>query len=166
MKVALVTGLWLLSGSCSFAFVRPGVALKRSSRSGTIVEAGGKGGKLLETPSFENPVPVLNEIFDKMYGKTGYSIKWGVFKEEVDPSSLPSAAEQKSLRAEAAAALTNIDATERDRRQVAGTVATVATIGLSVLLPFAGVGLPQRFAAEIFPVFLAYGFLQSAKEGL
>lgn len=119
---------------------------------------------------FKNPVPVLQEIIDKGFNdpsrEGSYRIKFGVLQEKVDPSAVPSAEEQRRRRAVAAETLTNIDQDERDRRQLVGSVCAVLSVALGVGLPAVGVSLPFRFAFELFPVFLAMGFLLSAKEGL
>ena len=119
--------------------------------------------------SFQNPIPALGDVFaDKLYsGGNGQRIKFGVFKEDIDPNEDPvdpSLAARR--RAKAAEDLTNIDDDERARRRKVGYAGTTVTLALSAFLPLAGVPLAGRFAGEIFPVFLSLGFLLSAQEGL
>ena len=73
-----------------------------------------------KTEAFDDP---LADVFKQLYPGGGVKrIKWGVFKEDVDASSVTTTEdEQAELREQAACSLTNIDADERARRGKAGT---------------------------------------------
>jgi len=120
-----------------------------------------------DADAFENGP--LKTVFDKAYGSEGGAPKkivWGVFKQEVDAAALPTASESAARREAAAAALTNIDDEERERRRLAGYAFGAGVAVLAVALPALDIPLPNRFAAELFPVFLAFGFTRSADAGL
>jgi hypothetical protein len=81
-------------------------------------------------------------------------------------SNVDFAADERARRREvAASSLTNIDAAERQRRQLAGTAMSVATGALAVSL-LAAHAAPLTRVAIAPPLFLAYGYLASAREGL
>ena len=160
-----------------FAGPRSGRVLRR--RRGALASpaeekvAKAEGGMDESSGAFSNPVPVLGEIFSTMYspsaaGTENQRIKFGVFKEAVSASEAAAVAPADAARrrTEAAASLTNIDDAERARRKTVGTAMSGATLALAAALPLAGVPMPGRFAAELFPVFLSRGFLASAEEGL
>ena len=110
----------------------------------------------------------LQGLFQALYpGGSRTRISYGVFKEAVEPGSVPSDAEQARRREAAADALVNIDEAERARRRSAGLALGGGALVLAAGLPLAGVyGLGARFVLELPAVFLAQGFLASAEAGL
>jgi len=109
----------------------------------------------------------VGQLFSNVFfpGGKGKSIVWGIFKKDVDPSSIPSEEERADLRANAARQLINIGQAERDRRMLAGKVLSVGTIFTAAALLRSDVSPLARFS--IAPaLFLSYSALVSAKEGL
>ena len=78
---------------------------------------------------------------------------------------LPSAEERERRREVAAAELTNIDMDERGRRRLAGGAMSAVTAALATYLLASHAPTLTR-AAIAPPLFLAYGFLASARTGL
>mmetsp|Transcript_15543 Transcript_15543/g.27634 ORF Transcript_15543/g.27634 Transcript_15543/m.27634 type:complete len:220 (+) Transcript_15543:58-717(+) len=135
------------------------------SRSGACLPLGVHRplGRSSAVMNMDDPVA---QVFSQLFaGGSGKQIFFGVFQRDVDASSIPSDQERATLRAEAAASLTNIDMSERDRRRLAGTVMSVLTAGLAVGLIVGQAPTLTRFAIAP-PLFLSYGFLASAKSGL
>jgi len=98
--------------------------------------------------------------------KIGKSVQWGVLQADVDASKAPTQQEQKRRMDEAAAALTNIDAEERNRRKIAGLAgAAVACVVYGVTI-YLQTGFVARAASIYLPVAFSAGFLTSSKEGL
>ncbi|KAL1526539.1 hypothetical protein AB1Y20_015248 [Prymnesium parvum] len=95
----------------------------------------------------------------------GRRIAWGLLTTEVDSSSVPSDMERQQLREAAASQLVNIDQAERDRRKMAGSILSVATVCIAVALLAAHADAAARAAILPF-VFLSNGYLASAREGL
>lgn len=95
----------------------------------------------------------------------GKKIAWGVMQRDVDPLAVPSEAVRAELRAAAARDLMNIDAVERERRRLAGTAFGALTAAVAAALLALDVGPLARLAIAP-PLFLTYGYLASAREGL
>jgi hypothetical protein len=116
--------------------------------------------------AFVNPNPVLQDALDATPTfKEGKKVVWGVFSEDVDPSSVPSRAEQSARRSEAAAELTNIDDEERARRGKAAIALSIPTVAYIIWLVSTHAGIGSRLT--VLPlVFLAYGFYESSRVGL
>ena len=111
----------------------------------------------------DDPVAkMMGSIFASGSGK---KIFFGVLQKDVEPSEVPSDEERAELRRQAAADLTNIDAAERERRQLAGTALGAITLALAIGLLAVHAPAPTRFAIAP-PLFLSYGYLSSAREGL
>mmetsp|Transcript_46643 Transcript_46643/g.122485 ORF Transcript_46643/g.122485 Transcript_46643/m.122485 type:complete len:261 (-) Transcript_46643:640-1422(-) len=109
----------------------------------------------------------IAQLFSKVLfkGNSGKRIFFGVLQQDVVAETVPDAEERAVRRAVAARELTNIDAEERARRRLAGT----AFSGITVLLAFgllATQAAPLSRVAIAPPLFLSYGFLASAREGL
>ena len=109
----------------------------------------------------------LADVFKQLYPSGGVKrIKWGVFKEDVDASSVTTTEEeQAALRDEASASLTNIDADERARRGRAGTAFGIAAALLAAVQLATGAPPAQR-AIMAVPLFLGLGFKGSEATGL
>ena len=109
----------------------------------------------------------LADVFKQLYPSGGVKrIKWGVFKEDVDASSVTTTEEeQAALREEASASLTNIDADERARRGTAGTAFGIACALLAAVQLATGAPPAQR-AIMAVPLFLGLGFKGSEATGL
>ena len=89
----------------------------------------------------------ISRIFDVLFpGGRGERIFFGVFKQSVDPASVPDDAERARLKAQAAVDLVNIDDAERERRRVAGLAMSAATAALAVGLLLADAGATARLA--------------------
>ena len=88
-----------------------------------------------------------------------------MFQRRVDESALPSDEERAERRAQAAASLVNIDDAERERRRAASVVFTAATAATAVAL-LALHSPPLARLAIAPPLYLAYGFSESASQGL
>ena len=113
---------------------------------------------------FDDP---LATQFKRMYATPGKRIKWGVFKEDVDPLETAAVSESaaRAARDAAAASLTNIDADERARRGLVGR----AFVGMTLAIAAAQVATHQPASARALvaaPLFFAVGFLGSEKTGL
>lgn len=107
----------------------------------------------------------MKEVMQKQF-QVGKKIVFGVFQQDVDSSSIPSAAEQARLEANAATKLVNIDDAERARRRSVGLVAGgVAAAVYAAMLSF-HVTLIPRFIGLYLPLAVSAGFLKSAEEGL
>ena len=99
------------------------------------------------------------------YGGTGKRVKFGVFKEAVGEVT-STAEERAALRAQAAADLVNLDAAERQRRNLVGNVGLGVTGVLALALWATGQPGLLRFAA-VYPLFaLAGAFRVSGEAGL
>ena len=109
--------------------------------------------------------PVAKMMGNLFVSGSGKKIFFGVLQKDVEPSEVPSDEERAELRSQAAADLTNIDAAERERRQLAGTALGVATLALAIGLLASHAPASTRFAIAP-PLFLSYGYLSSAREGL
>ena len=96
--------------------------------------------------------------------KPNKKVVYGVFTADV--TDVPSDEERVRRREAAAASLTNIDAEERARRNLVGTVALIASVGLALVLYTRGVGGVQRFLYIFFPFNLGLGYYRSAQNGL
>lgn len=107
---------------------------------------------------------VMGTVIEKGFSE-GKRVKYGVFTESVDPSSVPAEEEQRKRREDAARDLVNIDMQERQRRTAVGTAGSVLTAALGVGLLAAHAPVATRFAIA-FPLFLSYGFLESGRTGL
>ena len=109
----------------------------------------------------------LADVFKQLYPSGGVKrIKWGVFKEDVDASSVTTTEEeQAALRDEASSSLTNIDADERARRGKAGTAFGIACALLAAVQLATGAPPAQR-AIMAVPLFLGLGFKGSQATGL
>jgi len=113
--------------------------------------------------ALEDPV---SSLFSTLFpGGSNRQIFFGVLQREVDPTAVPDAAERARLREQAAVDLTNIDAAERERRRVAGGALAVGTAALAVGLLASEASALARLAIAP-PLFLSYGYLRSAQEGL
>ena len=118
---------------------------------------------VLKMSAMDDPVAkMMGSIFAS---GTGKKIFFGVFQKDVELSEVPSDEERAELRRQAEADLTNIDAAERERRQLAGTALGAATLVLAIGLLAVHAPAPTRFAIAP-PLFLSYGYLSSAREGL
>jgi glutaredoxin 3 len=114
-------------------------------------------------PGAADPVAAL---FSTLFGGgSGKRIWFGVLQQQVDPGTVPTDTVRAERRATAAAALTNIDDDERERRRLAGSVLGVLTAAIAVGM-VAGDASALTRAAIAPPLFLSYGFLMSAREGL
>ena len=110
--------------------------------------------------------PIANAFRTKLFrGGQGKRIFFGVFQQTVTSSEIPPEEDRQERRLAAATQLINIDMPERERRKLAGTVFSTGTAALAVGLLATGAPTLTRFAIAP-PLFLAYGFLASAKEGL
>ena len=109
----------------------------------------------------------LADVFKQLYPSGGVKrIMWGIFKEDVDASSVTTTEEeQAALRDEASASLTNIDADERARRGTAGTAFGIACAILAAVQLATGAPPAQR-AIMAVPLFLGLGFKGSEATGL
>ena len=109
----------------------------------------------------------LADVLKQLYPSGGVKrIKWGVFKEDVDASSVTTTEEeQAALRDEASSSLTNIDADERARRGKAGTAFGIACALLAAVQLATGAPPAQR-AIMAVPLFLGLGFKGSEATGL
>uniref|UniRef100_A0A7S1SHD7 Uncharacterized protein n=1 Tax=Tetraselmis chuii TaxID=63592 RepID=A0A7S1SHD7_9CHLO len=132
-----------------------------------ICRANSKGD---EEDAFSGPVA---KMMDGLYSKEGYRIKYGVFKEKVEPPAKMSFAEymdaseevRQSRQAEAAKELVNIDKDERGRRETVGTYLLSGT-GITMLI-FWLLGAPAPTRALLsLPLFFGLGFTLSGKAGL
>ena len=100
-----------------------------------------------EPPAPDTPADPISRIFDVLFpGGRGERIFFGVFKQSVDPASVPDDAERARLKAQAAVDLVNIDDAERERRRVAGLAMSAATAALAVGLLLADAGATARLA--------------------
>ena len=146
------------------------VTRKARSSSATPPEVADEPAVAAASEEFSNPVAAVGDLFgERLYaGGRGERIKYGVFKEAVAADELAAVDPKEAARRRARASeeLTNIDDAERARRKNVGLVGSAATLALACALPAVGVPFPNRFAGEIFPVFLSLGFLASAEEGL
>lgn len=117
-----------------------------------------------KTEAFDDP---LADVFKQLYPGGGVKrIKWGVFKEDVDASSVTTTEEEQAeLRAEAACSLTNIDADERTRRGKAGTAFGIACALIAAVQLATGAPPAQRAVIAV-PLFLGLGFKGSEATGL
>ena len=117
-----------------------------------------------KTEAFDDP---LADVFKQLYPGGGVKrIKWGVFKEDVDASSVTTTEEEQAeLRAEAACSLTNIDADERARRGKAGTAFGIACALIAAVQLATGAPPAQRAVIAV-PLFLGLGFKGSEATGL
>jgi len=146
---------------------RAAVFLSETESKAPALEDGTETIKGVVVPTKQSPMndPIalgMRRIFPAGSGK---KIWFGVFKQDVVDSEVPTDAERAALRAKAAEQLTNIDAAERERRKLAGTALGAATGLLAVGLLVAEAPTLTRFAIAP-PLFLSYGFLASAEEGL
>ena len=99
------------------------------------------------------------------YGGTRKRVKFGVFKEAVGEVT-STAEERAALRVQAAADLVNLDAAERQRRNLVGNVGLGVTGVLALALWATGQPGLLRFAA-VYPLFaLAGAFRVSGEAGL
>mmetsp|Transcript_20359 Transcript_20359/g.51253 ORF Transcript_20359/g.51253 Transcript_20359/m.51253 type:complete len:236 (-) Transcript_20359:319-1026(-) len=128
-----------------------------------------------EEDGFSGPVA---EMFDGLYNRAGYRIKYGVFKEKVEPEGEngcgkmtfaeymdASSDERAAAQAQAAKDLVNIDKDERARRDKVGTVLLSGT-GVA-MLAFWLLGAPASTRALLsLPLFFGVGFFVSGKMGL
>jgi len=95
----------------------------------------------------------------------GRSVRYGLPFGSPDEADAPPLEERERLRGEAAKSLTNIDAAERKRRGLVGTVLGGATAVVGAGLFATGASPAARLA--IAPLlFLALGFGESARTGL
>lgn len=121
-----------------------------------------------ENDEFDNPTFGKLAIESVPTFSPGRRIKWGVFSEPIDETvarEQENSEEAAILRAEAAAALTNIDELERQRRTQAGIGGSALTIGLAAYLIYTGAGPLERLPIFL-PASLAFGFLESGRTGL
>ena len=130
----------------------------RITRGKSVVARSSEGG------AFDD---ALADVFKQLYPSGGVKrIKWGVFKEDVDASSVTTTEEeQAALRDEASSSLTNIDADERARRGKAGTAFGIACALLAAVQLATGAPPAQR-AIMAVPLFLGLGFKGSEATGL
>lgn len=141
--------------------VAPRAAQKAPGAETTTVERPSSSG---DDEAFDDP---LATQFKRMYATPGKRIKWGVFKEDVDPLETAAVSESaaRAARDAAAASLTNIDADERARRGLVGR----AFVGMTLAIAAAQVATHQPASARALvaaPLFFAVGFLGSEKTGL
>lgn len=133
-------------------------------REGRLAPLLAEAGALDVSAGLSDPVA---QVFSKVLfkGDSGKSIAWGVLQKDVDPAQVPSDEERAARRASAARDLTNIDDAERERRKLAGTAfaGVTAALALGLLVTHAA---PLARAAIAPPLFLSYGFLASARQGL
>lgn len=101
--------------------------------------------------------------------KEGKSIYYGVLTKDANPKST-SPEEAAQLRQIAAENLTNIDDAERARRDQAGdimiAVSALYVIWASLIADDGEFGGHILRMAALMPIFLAYGYKESAKSGL
>lgn len=107
----------------------------------------------------------MKMVIDKIM-VVGKSIQNGVQMVDVDPSTVPSAEQQKMLIQKAASSLINIDSNEQDRRKQIGTIGAGLTTLLYGALLYFRVPIGARTLALYMPVALSYGFKKSGDEGL
>lgn len=123
----------------------------------------------MPTKSPAAPVPASDPVaflFSKLFeGGSNKEIFFGVLQRDVDESSIPPYEERAALRATAAAELTNIGATERERRLYSGISFSVFTALLAWYL-LASHAAPLTRAAIAPPLFLSYGYIASWRTGL
>ena len=94
-------------------------------------------------------------------------IYFGVFTQDVDPASVPSAETRDTLRQNARNSLTNIDDAERDRRRVVGQVLLAASAILAAVLYLeTDANAITRFLVVFLPFNLGLGYYKSAENGL
>ena len=105
-------------------------------------------------------------MFQRLFpGGSGKKIFFGVLQVDVDPADAPTEEERERRQAAAAEALTNIDLPERERRRLAGGVLSVLTAALAAALLATDAPAATRIAIGP-PLFLSYGYLRSAQQGL
>ena len=132
---------------------------RRGELTPLLVEAGA----LSDGP---NGLDSIKLAFSKLFpGGSGKEIYFGVLQRAVDPAEIPSDAERARRREEAASALTNIGAEERERRLKAsyafGALTAIVAAGmLSLHVP------PVTRLAIAPPLFLTYGYYASYQSGL
>lgn len=88
-----------------------------------------------------------------------------MFRHLVNAADIPDEEERAARRLQAAESLTNIDMSERDRRQLAGTAMAALTAALAIGLLAGHAPTLTRFAIAP-PLFLSYGYIKSAESGL
>jgi len=113
-------------------------------------------------PALEESLP--GQVISAMF-PAGKRVVNGVFTEDVDPSSVPDEVERERRRSLAATAKQNIDAAERERRQLIGQAGAICTVLYAGGLLAVGAG-PAARATVFFPLALSVGFLESASSGL
>jgi len=105
-------------------------------------------------------------MFSQLFaGGSGKKIYFGVLQKEVNAADIPDEEERAARRLQAAESLTNIDMSERDRRQLAGTAMAALTAALAIGLLAGHAPTLTRFAIAP-PLFLSYGYIKSAESGL
>lgn len=107
----------------------------------------------------------MKAVMQKQF-KQGKSIVFGVFQQDIDAASIPSASEQKERVAKATEQLVNIDDAERARRKTVGLGALGAAVAVYAGMLSLGVGLVPRFLGLYLPLAISAGFLKSSQEGL
>eukprot|EP00316_Scyphosphaera_apsteinii_P021384 CAMPEP_0119311040 /NCGR_PEP_ID=MMETSP1333-20130426/21353_1 /TAXON_ID=418940 /ORGANISM="Scyphosphaera apsteinii, Strain RCC1455" /LENGTH=173 /DNA_ID=CAMNT_0007315325 /DNA_START=326 /DNA_END=847 /DNA_ORIENTATION=- len=149
-------------GGCNDGGLGGVKALKRSGDLVTLLRRAGA----LGSGAVESQIDPVANLFSTLFqGGSGNRIWFGVLQQTVDPSDVPSDEVRAELRAKAATDLTNIDTNERKRRLLAGAVMSMLTAAVGVAL-LAGHAEPLTRFAIAPPLFLSYGFLASANEGL
>mmetsp|Transcript_4755 Transcript_4755/g.10213 ORF Transcript_4755/g.10213 Transcript_4755/m.10213 type:complete len:168 (-) Transcript_4755:447-950(-) len=127
---------------------------------------------VLRSSSYQNDGPfAFMQDFLEVGGltKEGKSIYFGAFTIDADPDATPPE-EAARLRQAAAESLTNIGDEERARRDRAGDVMTVVSaayvLWATLIADDGGFGGHVLRMAAAMPIFLAYGYKESAKSGL
>lgn len=110
---------------------------------------------------------VVSNLFSRLLfpGGSRKQIFFGVLQRAIDPAAIPSEEERARRRGQAAADLVNIDDAERERRRLAGTALGCVTAVFAIWLLASHAGALARLAIAP-PLFVSYGYLQSAEQGL
>jgi hypothetical protein len=126
----------------------------------------------LDSSSYQNdgPFAFMQDVLEiGGLTKEGKSIYYGVFTKDTDRDTT-STEDAAKLRQLAAENLTNIDDAERARRDQAGNVMAVVSalyvIWASLVADDGGFGGHVLRLFAVMPIFLAYGYKESAKAGL
>jgi hypothetical protein len=117
----------------------------------------------------DGPMAWMEPYLQRMGIEEGKAIAYGPIAVDVDEASRPPPQVAELLRNEAARNLVNINAQERQRRDVAGTLAWYATVSYAtwaaLLADDGGVGGHVLRFLTVIPLFLAVGYKRSAQTG-
>jgi hypothetical protein len=117
----------------------------------------------------DGPMAWMEPYLQRMGIEEGKAIAYGPIAVDVDEANRPPPQVAELLRNEAAQNLVNINVQERQRRDVAGTLAWYATVSYAtwaaVLADDGGWGGHVLRFVTVIPLFLAVGYKRSAKTG-